>query len=422
MANFMALFSSFWCTEHRQYLPRKSERKNTGAAWLRAAALWVLVLPAVWTLPAVAQLHSRDALLEGIARAEALPVQELNARIARLAQPDERGGSVDRSPDRSVDRSTEICLRFARLKRSLADGNTEVAAADLQRIAGAANGMGDAVAQRVVFAQLAEMLAGGAQSNVQNTGQDNAQGGGEHDAPAVNGARSQAEMMRQQLGELQRNQQFQLDAMNHRSRLQSALTALLMICLLLTVALAWSMWRMNVARKQQALEDPLTGLKNRRFLIPFMEHETERLRRGRLCATILMLDIDHFKNVNDRWGHNIGDEALKQLSDILRNCVRNADIVARWGGEEFVIICPQSGVEHMEVICNRIRNRLVLSPIQAGETSFHLTVSIGAALFSPATREERWDASLARADQALYFVKHNGRDNWALAAETEPIA
>ena len=134
-----------------------------------------------------------------------------------------------------------------------------------------------------------------------------------------------AEKLRQQLVQDQRNQQFQLDAMTRRSQLQSALTALLLICLLLTVALAWSLWRGNVVSRNQALEDPLTGLKNRRFLVPFMEHESSRLRRSALSALILIADIDHFKSVNDRWGHNVGDEALVQLARTLRNCVRNSD-------------------------------------------------------------------------------------------------
>jgi len=237
------------------------------------------------------------------------------------------------------------------------------------------------------------------------------------------------EELRQQLIQEQRNQQFQLDAMTRRSQLQSALSALLLICLLLTVALAWSLWRVNVARRSQALEDPLTGLKNRRFLIPFMEHETGRLRRSALSALVLIADIDHFKTVNDRWGHGVGDEALLQLANILRGCVRNSDVVARWGGEEFVLICPQSSQEHVEVICGRIRHRLQQTPVEVpGKATFHLTVSIGAALFSPGAVDETWLSALARADRSLYGVKQNGRDGWLLdtsvsapSAQADPI-
>ena len=238
-----------------------------------------------------------------------------------------------------------------------------------------------------------------------------------------------AEKARQQLILEQRNQQFQMDAMARRSQLQNALSALLLVCLLLTVALAWSLWRVNVVRNNQALEDPLTGLKNRRFLVPFMEHETGRLRRSAVSALILIADIDHFKSVNDRWGHNVGDEALVQVARTLRRCVRNSDVVTRWGGEEFALICPQSSAEHVELICNRIRHQLQQTQIRVpGQTDFHLTVSIGAAVFSPATRDENWMATLARADHALYCVKQEGRDGWSLdtsvssqAAEPAPV-
>ncbi len=232
-----------------------------------------------------------------------------------------------------------------------------------------------------------------------------------------------AEKMRQQLAQGQRNQQFQLETITRRSQLTGALAALLLICLLLAVALAWSLWRINIARKLQALEDPLTGLKNRRFLAPFMEHETERLRRGRHPALVLIADIDHFKSVNDQWGHDVGDQALLRLSEILRRCVRNSDVISRWGGEEFVIICPESTEAHAEVICNRIRQHLRESPVHVpGKATFHLTISIGAALFSPSVQSEHWEVALARADQALYQVKHNGRDNWSLATHpAQPV-
>jgi diguanylate cyclase (GGDEF)-like protein len=234
-----------------------------------------------------------------------------------------------------------------------------------------------------------------------------------------------AEKLRQQLVQEQRNQQFQIDAMTRRSQLQSVINTLLLVCLLLTIALAWSLWRTNIARKNQAMEDPLTGLKNRRFLVPFMEHETGRLRRSALSALILIADIDRFKSVNDRWGHDVGDEALVQVARTLCGCVRNSDVVARWGGEEFVLICPQSGEEHIEVICGRIRQHLQQTPVHvSGKATFHLTVSIGAALFSPAIVDENWMAALSRADRAMYCVKQDGRNGWLLdtsiSSQTSP--
>jgi diguanylate cyclase (GGDEF)-like protein len=236
------------------------------------------------------------------------------------------------------------------------------------------------------------------------------------DALHTQGQLKAAERMRQQLEQEERTQQFQLDYLTRRGELKNWLSVLLLVCLLLVVALAWSLWRANLGRKQQALEDPLTRLKNRRFMMPFMEHETERLRRSGLTALILLADIDHFKDVNDRFGHEAGDETLVQFAEILRRCVRHSDVVSRWGGEEFVVTCPQSGETDLATICNRVRNQLQQTPIVVdGKESFHLTISIGAALFSPSTVDEHWETALARADRALYNVKRNGRDNWALA-------
>lgn len=230
-----------------------------------------------------------------------------------------------------------------------------------------------------------------------------------------------AEKMRQQLLEEQRAQQLQLDYLTHRSQLKNALAVLLFVCLLLAVAIAWLLWRISGTRKLQAMKDPLTGLHNRRFFIPFMEHESGRLRRSGLTALILMADIDLFKNVNDRWGHEAGDAALVKLAEILRGSTRNSDVISRWGGEEFVILCPQINEQHASVICDRIRHHLQQNSIQVpGAEPFHLTLSIGAAIFAPSLHGESWETALARADQALYQVKNNGRDGWALAAASQP--
>jgi diguanylate cyclase (GGDEF)-like protein len=376
--------------------------------------------------PLAAQIPSREMLLQGIERAHTLSASDLDTRIAHLPRSD---------------RNHRLFLGFARLQNSIVAGNTAAIAPDLQRITSAATAIGDETTLRLVYSELADTMARAANSGSSSVQQRGEAQRSEPDAintlhqeqlrSALNAQhdkdqqiaslRAQAQLiatekMRQQLVLEEHNQQFQLDAITRRSHLQSAINTLLMVCLLLAVALVWSFWRISVTHKNQALEDPLTGLKNRRFLIPFMQQETQRLRRARLSALILILDIDHFKLVNDRWGHEAGDEALKQLTLVLRNCVRNADVVTRWGGEEFVIICPQTSAEHVEVICSRIRNQLLYHPMVSGEASFYLTVSIGAALFSPAAGDELWDASLARADQALYFVKQNGRNNWSLAA------
>lgn len=214
-------------------------------------------------------------------------------------------------------------------------------------------------------------------------------------------------------------QRFQLDAISRHSQLQQIIFILLLVCLALVGGLAWALWRIAQERHSQAMEDPLTGLKNRRFVPTFMERESERLRRSGSSALILMIDIDHFKHLNDHWGHEAGDQALTQIATALSHCARNADVVARWGGEEFVIVCPQSDEHNVDAICSRICNRLRKTPIELpGKPFFFVTASIGAAVYTPAASEESWTEVLARADGALYKVKRNGRDHWALASDS----
>jgi diguanylate cyclase (GGDEF)-like protein len=404
--------------------------------WLTRAGLCALTLLVSFpSAPLAAQIASRDALIQGIERAGAGSAAEVDNRIAHL---------------QSGDRNAEIFLRLARLKNSVAAGNIAAIAPDLQRILAVADALGDETTLRLVYSELGETLWN--KPNIESLilERDRAlqkveRAREEHDrllsldllhqeqfraadaeqrrkdqqiaALRAQGQLIAAEKKRQQLIQAQGNQQFQLDALTRRNQLETSLTLLLFACLMLSIALGWSQRRANIARKQQALEDPLTGLKNRRFLSPFMEHETERLRRSGLDAIILMADIDLFKTVNDRWGHEIGDNALVQLAECFRHSVRNSDVISRWGGEEFVIVCPESSENHVSVICDRIRRHLHQTPIVApGGQTFHLTVSIGAALFSPRARNEHWEAALARADRAMYEVKRNGRDNWSLAA------
>lgn len=229
--------------------------------------------------------------------------------------------------------------------------------------------------------------------------------------------------MRRQIDELKRNQQMQIDYLARHDRMEKMLNGLLLVCLALASALVWSLWRIVLSHRQQAMEDPLTGLKNRRFLQKYMEIESQRMRRSEQSALLLMVDIDHFKAINDHYGHSTGDCALVQLADALRSCVRNSDVVSRWGGEEFVIVCVNSTDEHLEVICNRIRQRLQRVPIHCGEhPPFSLSLSVGASVFCPSATNELWEAALGRADHAMYAVKHSGRDGWSLAEPAEAPA
>jgi diguanylate cyclase (GGDEF)-like protein len=341
-------------------------------------------------LPLAAQIASPIELESGIAKYDKLSDKELAGQLAQAGSA--RGNDV-------------IFLRFVRLRRASAAGDAKSVGIESERILAAAAALGDESTLRTVYSALGDSLStAGGRSNESSS------------ALRAEGRLIAAEKMRQRLEDLQHTQQLQLEYMTRRNQMQMRLTLLLMACLVMAVGLAWSLWRIANDRREQALEDPLTGLKNRRFVQAFMDLETQRLRRSGQSALILIADVDHFKQVNDRWGHEVGDKALIQLAVTLRSCMRNSDVVVRWGGEEFLIVCSQSREADAERICSRIQKRLLEMTVCAdGENPLHLTISIGAALFSPAEDGLPWEAALERADQCLYHVKQHGRDNWCLA-------
>lgn len=175
-----------------------------------------------------------------------------------------------------------------------------------------------------------------------------------------------------------------------------------------------------MAVKAQADEvshtDALTFLPNRRMIINALQSEVIRSDRYNLPLTISMLDLDHFKRVNDTYGHTTGDQVLRFVASELRDHIRQPDEVGRYGGEEFLVILPSStshaAAEQAARLCKQVRS----TPIAFGSNEVHMTVSIGIAQYK--IREENWEELLNRADQALYQAKHNGRDRWEIAADS----
>jgi two-component system cell cycle response regulator len=161
--------------------------------------------------------------------------------------------------------------------------------------------------------------------------------------------------------------------------------------------------------EQLASTDALTGCLNRRALTEVLERELDRARRYSLVLTILMVDLDHFKRINDTMGHLVGDTVLRQLGDLLRREVRSVDSVARYGGEEFVITLPETGTQGALVFAERMRQRIQQQPFGEGGTVLTATVSIGVASF-PDPRIKDPDTFLALADAALYRAKADGRN------------
>ena len=165
--------------------------------------------------------------------------------------------------------------------------------------------------------------------------------------------------------------------------------------------------------RELSLHDALTGLANRRFLETRLSMEIERSRRFRQPLSALMIDIDHFKRLNDRCGHPVGDAALREVAEALKGAVRNVDTVARVGGEEFVVLLPRAGLAVAERVAEKLRSRIESAVFPTGEllaspdAPERLTVSVGVAEL---TAGDDGDRLLERADQALYLAKQQGRN------------
>jgi diguanylate cyclase len=160
--------------------------------------------------------------------------------------------------------------------------------------------------------------------------------------------------------------------------------------------------------RRQASEDPLTGLANRRLLDRRLAAEIARARREIKPLSAISLDLDHFKRVNDTFGHAAGDEVLVHVAHILRAELRGADLAARSGGEEFCLLLPGIAGDDAWSVAERIRQRVEANPTELeGGTSVPVTVSLGIATLQ---QDDSADALLARADQAMYRAKRDGRN------------
>jgi diguanylate cyclase (GGDEF)-like protein len=160
--------------------------------------------------------------------------------------------------------------------------------------------------------------------------------------------------------------------------------------------------------ERMATTDGLTGLVNHRtFQTRFDEALASAKRYGRKMSVILT-DVDHFKSVNDTYGHPMGDQVLKGVARILRECARDTDIVARYGGEEFALIMPEADTKNAHVVAERIRDRVMKEVFQTEQGPLKITLSLGIATYPDVGSDKQTLIDLS--DQCLYFAKRHGRN------------
>lgn len=156
--------------------------------------------------------------------------------------------------------------------------------------------------------------------------------------------------------------------------------------------------------------DPLTGCLNRRAMLDRLEAELERAHRYELELTLLMIDLDWFKEINDTRGHLVGDTVLRQLGEVLRREARSVDIVARFGGEEFTLVLPETGTKGGRAFAERIRMQVEAHDFAEEGEPLHATVSVGVATYNGADPDVTVEAMIAVADAGLYRAKREGRN------------
>ena len=163
--------------------------------------------------------------------------------------------------------------------------------------------------------------------------------------------------------------------------------------------------------QERVLHDPLTGLGNRRFLEARVEPLAQECSRAGRPLTLALIDVDRFKSINDRFGHEIGDRVLEQLAQMLKENTRGSDLLVRYGGEEFLVAFPDTGSERVFEVCERLRERVQAHPWHAFAADLAVTLSIGMASAAPYAL----DQLIAQADRAMYRAKNLGRNQVALA-------
>lgn len=165
--------------------------------------------------------------------------------------------------------------------------------------------------------------------------------------------------------------------------------------------------------------DPLTNAYNKRYFIDRLKEELSHSKRSKISLSLMMIDIDFFKKVNDTHGHLAGDHVLIKLAKILQAMTRHEDIVARYGGEEFAVILRNTGEEGAHLLAERIRNTIAGTPVHFEEKTVIFTISIGIATLSEKCNFETVENLISASDKCLYYSKEHGRNRTTYLSQIE---
>lgn len=160
--------------------------------------------------------------------------------------------------------------------------------------------------------------------------------------------------------------------------------------------------------RKQVVTDPLTGLFNVRHFRKSLEHELERTRRTGMTTALIMVDLDHFKNINDTWGHESGNQVLQTVAQLLQDQTRKLDICCRYGGEEFAVILPSTELMLARQVAERCLNSLRETVIPLDETDLQVAASIGVAVADNSAQTA--ESLIENADECMYEAKRGGRN------------
>jgi diguanylate cyclase (GGDEF)-like protein len=200
-----------------------------------------------------------------------------------------------------------------------------------------------------------------------------------------------------------------------RRELEHVVPLLLILVAIGTLILSSQVTPLATRLRRLATLDGLTGVLNRATYMRMSEHELLVAKRRRQPVAVVMLDADHFKKVNDTYGHDIGDEVLKVLSATCRSTLRAVDLIGRLGGEEFALTLPDTSIEGAKLVAERLRARIAALQVPSKKGVLQFTVSIGVAVYPNGTDDIA--ALLKAADEALYRAKHGGRNRVVLATD-----